>query len=227
VGSSLVFKEESMSSAAKLAANRTNAIRSTGPSDTSRTRFNSLAHGLASKQTIIRGEDQNEYDAFSANLLHQLAPGSTTEHVLGERIVAAAWRLKRFTRVESSFFNNRIEAYLEANPDGDPDAALANLFSDPSEMARMRLFLRYQTRVQREYDKATQEFRKAQSERLSHTLEDTYRDLLFAKAQTRPVAAASAGVELPSQANVPSPGELNALASRPNSESRLNKAFVA
>jgi hypothetical protein len=169
-------------SAAKLAANRANASYSTGPADTSRTRFNGLTHGLTSKQTVIRGEDQQEYDIFSSNLGKQLAPASPIENVLADRVIAAAWRLKRFTRVESSFFTNRVDAFLEVNPDGDPDAALANLFTDPSEMARMRLFLRYQTSVQREYDKATSEFQKAKSERLSHKLEDTFRDMLFEKA---------------------------------------------
>ena len=77
------------SSAARQTANRANATLSTGPADTYRTRFNGLDHGLTSKQTVIRGEDQNEYDTFTANLRNQLAPGSPTENVLADRIVAA------------------------------------------------------------------------------------------------------------------------------------------
>ena len=178
-----------MSSAARQSANRANATLSTGPADTSRTRFNGLAHGLTSKQAVIRGEDQNEYDTFSDALRNQLAPGSPIENVLADRIIAAAWRLRRFTRVESSFFNNRIDNYLEANPDADPDSALANLFTDAAEMARMRLFLRYQTSIQREYDKANSEFQKAQADRLSPKLEDTFADMLFAKAQPQNAVA--------------------------------------
>ena len=169
-------------SAAKLTANRANATHSTGPADTSRTRFNGLAHGLTSKQTVIRGEDLQEYDTFSANFRRDLAPGTETETVLAERIIAAAWRLKRFARVESAFFNNRIDAFLETNQDSDPDAALANLFTDPAEMARMRLFLRYQTSVQREYDSAMREFKKTQAERLSSTVDENYERLLRSAA---------------------------------------------
>jgi hypothetical protein len=160
-------------SVAKIAANRANATLSTGPADTSRSRFNGLTHGLTSKQPIVRGEDQNQYDAFSANLLRELAPCTATETVLAERIIAAAWRLKRFTRVESAFFNNRIDAFMDENPEGDPDAAMAALFTEPAEMARMRLFLRYQTSVQREYDAARREFQKAQAERQDETIENT------------------------------------------------------
>jgi hypothetical protein len=152
-------------SALKITANRANATHSTGPIDTSKTRFNGLAHGLTSKQTVIPGESQEAYDSFAAGLEKDLRPSSAIENVLAERVIAAAWRLQRFTRVESAFLSNRIDAYLENNPDSDPDAAFANLFIDPTEAAKMRLFMRYQNAVQREYDKAFKEFQAAKAER--------------------------------------------------------------
>jgi hypothetical protein len=152
-------------SAVKIAANRANATRSTGPVDTSKTRFNGLAHGLTSKQAVIPGESHEEYERFSTTLRKDLKPGTALEKVLVDRVIAAAWRLQRFTRVESAFLTNRIDAYLEANSESDPDAAMANLFIDPAESARMRLFLRYQNSVQREYDKAFKEFQAAKKER--------------------------------------------------------------
>jgi hypothetical protein len=179
---------------AKLAANRANALLSTGPADTSRTRFNGLAHGLTSKQTVIRGEDQQEYDAWSARLLQDLAPGSPAEAVLADRVIAAAWRLKRFTRVESAFFNERIDASLKDNPQSDPDFALANLFTDPAEMARMRLFLRYQTSVQREYDKASRELQQAKAERVRQSHENAYRDIVLTTPGNPPKAMAASNL---------------------------------
>ena len=152
-------------SAVKITANRANATHSTGPLDTSRTRFNGVAHGMTSKQTVIPGESQETYDKFAAGMRKDLRPSSAIENVLADRVIAAAWRLQRSTRVESSFLTNRIDAYLEKHPGQDPDAALANLFIDPAEAARMRLFMRYQTAVQREYDKAFKEFQAAKAER--------------------------------------------------------------
>ena len=163
-----------MATAAKLAANRANAGLSTGPADTSRTRFNGVAHGLTSKQTVIRGEDQQEFDTFSANMLRDMAPGSAVESFLAERIVAAAWRLKRFSRVESAFVKERVDKFLEENPHSNPDSAVATLFTDPAEMVRMRLFLRYQTSVQREYDIAVRELQKAKDERIRKSSENAY-----------------------------------------------------
>ena len=80
-------------------------------------------------------------------------------------MITAAWRLKRFQRVESAFLTNRIDEFLNGNPESDPDFAMANLFIDPAEIAKMRLFLRYQKAVEREYNKAMAEFRKACQER--------------------------------------------------------------
>src|SRR5687767_7391250 len=154
-----------MASAQQISANRANAKLSTGPTDTGRTRFNGLTHGMTSRQTVIPGEVQADYDEFEAGLMKQLAPGSETEKFLADRIVAAAWRLRRFTRMETAFFNNRIDAYVKANPDQDSDAALANLFCDPAEASKMRLFLRYQTAVQREYDTARRMLDNARKER--------------------------------------------------------------
>jgi hypothetical protein len=154
-----------MASAQQIAANRANAQLSTGPTNTTRTKLNGLSHGMTSRQTVIPGESQAEYDEFHAGLVNQMAPVSETEKLLADRIAVAAWRLRRFTRIEAAFFNNRIDAYLEIHPDLDADAALANLFCDPAEAAKMRLFLRYQTAIQREYDTARRMLGKAREER--------------------------------------------------------------
>ena len=54
--------------AARLIANRANAKHSTGPNNTTNTRFNGVHHGLTSKQTVIPGESQEEYDEFQARI---------------------------------------------------------------------------------------------------------------------------------------------------------------
>lgn len=156
----------------KSAANQANAQHSTGPKNTTKTRFNGVQHGLTSKQIVIPGESQEEYDEFHTEFLHDLNPQSAIERTLADRAIAAAWRLKRFQRIEAAFYNDRINAYLKDNPEADPDAALANLFVDPAEIAKTKLFLRYQTTVHREYDKAIIEFRKARTEREKQQFEE-------------------------------------------------------
>lgn len=188
----------------KLAANRANAQHSTGPKDTNRTRFNGVQHGLTSKQTVIPGESQEEYDEFSSEFLRDLNPQSAIERTLAERTIAAAWRLRRFQRIETAYYNDRIDAYLKDNPEGDPTAALANLFVDPAEIAKTKLFLRYQTSVQREYDKAITEFRKARAEREKQHFEEAM--LQAARERQAPqTKAATATVGFASQASPEEP----------------------
>ena len=187
----------------KLAANRANAQHSTGPKDTTKTRFNGVQHGLTSKQTVIPGESQEEYDKFHAEFLQDLNPHSTMERTLADRAIAAAWRLKRFQRMEAAYFNDRVNAFLEDNPEAGPDSALANLFIDPAEIAKTKLFLRYQTTVQREYDKAISEFRKARAEREKQLLEEAVLQAALERQtpQNKGAAAADGFASQPAPAN--------------------------
>jgi hypothetical protein len=198
-----------MASAQQFSANRANAKLSTGPADTARTRFNSLSHGMTSRQIVIPGEVQAEYDEFEAGLVKQLAPGSGTEKLLADRIVAAAWRLRRFTRMEAAFFTNRIEAYIKANPEQDSNAALANLFCDPAEASKMRLFLRYQTTVQREYDTACRMLEKARKERAHQEFVMAAR----AQAEARRAEAVESDTPAPRNGFASQPPSLAAFAS--------------
>src|SRR4051794_38620168 len=129
--------------AAKMAANRANAQHSTGPQDTTRTRFNGVQHGLTSKQTVLPGENQQDYDRFRVEFLNDLNPQSAIERTLADRTIAAAWRLQRFERMETAFYKDRINAFLKDPPESAPDSAMVNLFIAPAETAKMRLFLRY------------------------------------------------------------------------------------
>ena len=156
----------------KLAANRANAQHSTGPKDTTSTRFNGIQHGLTSKQTVIPGESQEEYDKFQPNSSSDLNPQSAIERTLADRSRRRRLETQRFQRIEAAFFDDRVNAYLEDNPEAGPDSALAYLFIDPVEIAKTKLFLRYQTTVQREFDKAFTEFRKARAEREKQLLDE-------------------------------------------------------
>src|SRR3954447_4961996 len=178
--------------AARMTANRANAQHSTGPQDTTRTRFNGVQHGLTSNQTVIPGESQQEYDDFRDEFLSDLNPQSAIERTLADRAIAAAWRLKRFQRIETAFYNDRVNAYLKDNPEASPDAAMANLFIDPVEIKKMSLFLRYQTTVQREYDKAITEFRKAKAEREEQQFQQAMAQAASGRAAPQKTAAASA-----------------------------------
>jgi hypothetical protein len=158
-----------MSSAARLAANRANALLSTGPATAAgkqNSSLNALQHGLTSQKLILPGESQEEYDRFRAALHSDMKPAGALEEVLFDRVVQSCWRLQRFYRIETAFFANRAAAIQQEQPGiGSPDDALAMLFIDEKQMKRMNLFLRYQAATERAYNKALADFRAAQTER--------------------------------------------------------------
>lgn len=92
-----------MTSHAQLAANRLNALASTGPrTDAGRAASaqNATRHGLAAKAIVIPGEDPEEFARFHADFCARLQPADAVEALLVDRVVACAWRLQRIVRIE-------------------------------------------------------------------------------------------------------------------------------
>src|SRR3954468_5592135 len=89
-------------SPAQLAARRANAQRSTGPKDTSRTRFNGMKHGMRAETLILPGEDPQRYQRRLAALVERHDPqdGASTFEV--EWAAKAAWKMERGEAVEAA-----------------------------------------------------------------------------------------------------------------------------
>ena len=93
-----------MTTRAKIAANRQNARRSTGPKTAAgkaTSSRNATRHGLLSKQVILPDEDEATFDKFWDDMLVSLAPEGRLEALLAERVIINAWRLRRGPRFES------------------------------------------------------------------------------------------------------------------------------
>lgn len=92
----------------QIAANRRNALKSTGP----RTRegraasgMNSLKHGILSTQVLVRSafyeESEEEFKALHRRFTQDLQPHGPVEEMLVDQIVTAHWRLRRVLRAEA------------------------------------------------------------------------------------------------------------------------------
>ena len=85
----------------RLAANRANARKSTGPRSVEgkrRSSMNALTHGLFSERTVLPDEDGSAFDRFRDAMFEELAPGGINERMLVEEIVCLSWRLRRLQR---------------------------------------------------------------------------------------------------------------------------------
>ena len=113
-----------MISEKQLQANRANAQKSTGPrTETGKSiaSKNSITHGLRSVQPVIEGEDPAEYNDFRNDMITQFSPTGPMEALLVDRIVHAAWRLRRIGTIEVEVYD-----FLRHLPDDTPNKSTAN-----------------------------------------------------------------------------------------------------
>jgi hypothetical protein len=129
-----------MSSIKQIDANRRNALQSTGPKTLegkSAVALNAIKHGLLSREVLLPGEDGVALAKLSEDVRAQLSPVGALENLFVDRIIAAAWRLHRLTRVEAGLFvyrhyqaladRARVEAQCYTRTEGGINALLASL----------------------------------------------------------------------------------------------------
>ena len=171
-----------MATPAQILANRENALHSTGPLTSegkSRSAQNATKHGLTSKAVVLPNESEEEYNEFRDSLVADLEPVGDREFTLATVIAETYWRRQRFYRLETAFMAARMKAISEANPEiTDGDEALIQMFTDPAEMTRSRLLLRYLAAAERAHKSAVAEFEKVQKARRKAELEQVWIDSL-------------------------------------------------
>jgi len=97
-----------MSTAAKIAASQKNAANSTGPGDTSRTRFNALKTGLTARG-LTPMDNAAGFTALLAQLRHQFQPAGPLEKFLVERIGLGMVRRSRAERLEAAYLASDLQ----------------------------------------------------------------------------------------------------------------------
>src|SRR3954447_11807048 len=129
-------------SPARLAANRANASRSTGPRTArgkSVSKLNGLVHGMRAESDILPGEDPAELERRIATWADELGAVTEPERHLAEAAAKASWRIDRCRGAEAASLSRQV---LKAGEDYDD--ALAEeverlgerLFEDPAGVVR-------------------------------------------------------------------------------------------
>jgi hypothetical protein len=98
-----------MSSLKQIAANRCNALKSSGPTTPEgkeRSRRNALRHGLTAETVIAALEDAEDYQAFEAAVIADYDAESAVERELVLRLASVLWRLRRATGIETAIFES-------------------------------------------------------------------------------------------------------------------------
>jgi hypothetical protein len=136
------IEARTMTSQARIKANRNNARQSTGPKTAegkARSRLNGLVHGLRSEQVVLPTEDPTAFDEHLAEWLDEWKPPTVTRRQLVERLAATAWRLNRCVRIETARFSERTLDALEQwdRTRGEQiESAVSDLPADPRTTLR-------------------------------------------------------------------------------------------
>lgn len=89
----------------RVAANRANAAKSTGPrtpEGKEKAKLNAIVHGLTAQTAVLPGEDRGELEALSQSLMAQLSPRGVVQRLIAGRVVSLAWKLRRVARAEEA-----------------------------------------------------------------------------------------------------------------------------
>src|SRR3954447_3623576 len=104
-------------SASKVRANRLNATKSTGPRSAdgkTRSARNATSHGLYCAALVLPGESQELFYDLRQSYISTLKPQNLVELLIVDRLVAAAWKLRRLQEAEAIMHDNGLEDLLDA-----------------------------------------------------------------------------------------------------------------
>lgn len=123
----------------QLAANRANALKSTGPrtaAGKATVSRNSVKHGLRSQDLVIStpwySEDRTEYQQLVEGLIEYYQPVGIMEEFLVSRIILAMWRMRRAALAETKGMSAAVKEAAEHRELG-PAANLFLIMTLPPE----------------------------------------------------------------------------------------------
>ncbi len=102
-----------MATKAQITANKKNSQKSTGPRTSegkAAVSQNARKHGLFASPTMMRGEDQAEFDQYREASLDEMRPVGPGESMLATRIVNLAWRLRRAEQMQDQALKMQIRS---------------------------------------------------------------------------------------------------------------------
>jgi len=157
-----------MASDKQIRANRRNARKSTGPKTQqgkAAVSHNALKHGLLSRQILLPNEDEASLVQLSEHLHSQLQPVGELESLLVDRIIAAAWRLRRVLAVEAGIYEEQRFDFFGA------EHGLGGAFiQDANGANALSKLSRYETTIERGLYKALHELWRLQVARQTESI---------------------------------------------------------
>jgi len=142
----------------RLAANRANAKRSTGPKSISGRRNsarNSLRHGILAKAVVIDGESLEAFLELLASITAEYPPATDTEDTWVDKAATAQWRYLRTVTIDAAAiaYEMRRQAITNAAEDS-PTRAMLAMRALSNNSRNPELMRRYEQSFDAQYHRA-------------------------------------------------------------------------
>jgi len=183
-----------MATAAQIAANRANALKSTGPrtqEGKDASRFNALRHGADAESIVIPGEDPAEYERVAAGYYEEFQPQSSVEEFHVQTLIRSDWQKRRLQRVEAKLYRK-----LQAEGSTLEDLDVALLLESPTSKLLHKVFAQISS-LDRAFYRALTDLRRTRRERERYAI-----GLAFAHARSERERR-SASADTPKLASFP------------------------
>jgi hypothetical protein len=168
-----------MISEKQLAANRANALRSTGPKTPDgkiRASRNSLRHALTGQVSVLPTEDRAAHDAFCGELIDSLNPETAMERQLAQSVAEDSWRLNRVSALENNMF-----ALGHGGERRELRIALADAATFQNNAQSFALLSIYEQRINRNLQRNLAQLHALQAERKAQRQHDLAEATLLAQ----------------------------------------------
>lgn len=167
-----------MPSPAQYAANRLNALKSTGPATPqgkARSSMNALRHGLTARVVVLPSEDMAAYKTFSTEIVDSLDAQTPVESQFAQTVADNMWRINRIRSIEDGMFGlGHFEAaadFAAPNPEVHAVMTAAKAFRAHSQ-AFVNLSICEQ-RLHRATKEALRQLKELQAERRERSKTET------------------------------------------------------
>jgi hypothetical protein len=165
-----------MSSKNRIEAGRRNGLLAKGKkSEESRQRcaMNSVRHGITAKSIVLSNESKQDFEELRKIYYTRFQPTDEVECDLVEDMVSARWRLRRAASLERVTVDLRQDRMMQIPPEdreyaGEPPEVVRIMLAYDKEFNdsdTLRLVARYETRLQRAFERADAGLRRLQKER--------------------------------------------------------------
>jgi len=152
----------------QTAANRANAMRSTGPRTVEGKEIaarNAIRHGLTSRSVLLPGEDQTEYQRFADLIRIDCAPHGQLEEEFVKMMTDAMWARRRVSPMEASALEHLTSD--EVDPTASADVLVRTLqLLDRYATGKERVIFRALQALQRSQDRRREELEFSPQEQM-------------------------------------------------------------